>query len=109
MKNPTETNPANEQHRPLAILVFILASLTAFAPLSIDMYPPSFTQIAGDFSVPVSSVELSLTIFFTGLAFGRMLYGTVTGRFGRKKPLYVGLVSTAFLRYLAPSRRISKP
>jgi len=76
----------------MAVLVVILASLTAFAPLSIDMYLPSFTQIAGDFAVPVSTVELSLTTFFVGLAFGQLLYGTATDRFGRKKPLYVGLI-----------------
>ena len=81
MKKPT----------PLALLIVILASLTAFAPLSIDMYLPSFPQIAQDFRVPVATVELSLATFFVGLAFGQLFYGTATDRFGRKKPLYVGL------------------
>jgi DHA1 family bicyclomycin/chloramphenicol resistance-like MFS transporter len=76
---------------PLTLLVIILASLTAFAPLSIDMYLPSFPQIAADFGVPAKKVELSLATFFIGLAFGQLLYGTATDRFGRKKPLYVGL------------------
>lgn len=76
---------------PLALLVVILASLTAFAPLSIDMYLPAFPQIAGDFGVPVAMVELSLATFFVGLALGQLLYGTATDRFGRKRPLYVGL------------------
>lgn len=75
----------------LALLVIILASLTAFAPLSIDMYLPSFPQIAADFGVQVARVELSLATFFVGLAFGQLLYGSATDRFGRKKPLYVGL------------------
>ncbi|HEX8290021.1 MAG TPA: Bcr/CflA family multidrug efflux MFS transporter [Pyrinomonadaceae bacterium] len=76
---------------PLALIVVILASLTAFAPLSIDMYLPSFPQIAADFRVPIAKIELSLAAFFVGLAFGQLLYGTATDRFGRKKPLYVGL------------------
>lgn len=71
--------------------VIILASLTAFSPLSIDMYLPSFPQMAADFGVTVSQVELSLATFFIGLSFGQLLYGTATDRFGRKKPLYVGL------------------
>lgn len=75
----------------LALLVIILASLTAFAPLSIDMYLPSFPQIAADFGVQVAKIELSLATFFVGLAFGQLLYGSATDRFGRKKPLYVGL------------------
>ncbi len=80
-----------KKSEPLALLVVILASLTAFSPLSIDMYLPSFPQIAADFGVSVANVELSLTAFFIGLSFGQLLYGTATDRFGRKKPLYVGL------------------
>jgi DHA1 family bicyclomycin/chloramphenicol resistance-like MFS transporter len=76
---------------PLALLVVILAALTAFSPLSVDMYLPSFPQIAADFGVSVARVELSLATFFFGLAFGQMLYGTATDRFSRKFPLYVGL------------------
>lgn len=87
--------PDNVKHqtanRPLALLVVILASLTAFAPLSIDMYLPSFPKIAEDFGVSVARVELSLAAFFIGLAFGQLLYGSATDRFGRKRPLYVGL------------------
>ena len=77
--------------QPLALLVVILASLTAFAPLSIDMYLPSFPQIAADFGVTTARVELSLASFFVGLSFGQLLYGSATDRFGRKPPLYVGL------------------
>ncbi|HEY8563038.1 MAG TPA: Bcr/CflA family multidrug efflux MFS transporter [Pyrinomonadaceae bacterium] len=95
MSNSRETYPAEikspPKSKPLALLIVILAGLTAFAPLSIDMYLPSFPQIAADFGVPVARVELSLATFFVGLAFGQLLYGTATDRFGRKKPLYVGL------------------
>lgn len=73
------------------LLVVILASLTAFAPLSIDMYLPAFPQIAEDFAVPHGRVELSLATFFVGLSLGQLMYGTAADRFGRKLPLYVGL------------------
>lgn len=76
---------------PYKLLVIILASLTAFAPLSIDMYLPSFPRIAENFGVDISRVELSLSAFLIGLAAGQLLYGTATDRFGRKRPLYVGL------------------
>ena len=80
-----------KKSEPIGLLVVILASLTAFSPLSIDMYLPSFPQIAADFGVEIADVELSLATFFIGLAFGQLLYGTATDRFGRKTPLYVGL------------------
>lgn len=92
--------------RSLTLLVVILASLTAFSPLSIDIYLPSFPQIAADFGVSVAKVEFSLATFFTDLSFGQLLYGTATDRFGRKKPLYVGLsiyCAASFLCAFAPN------
>lgn len=105
MANGTEET-ISPKKQPLALLVVILASLTAFAPLSIDMYLPSFPQIAADFGVSVARVELSLATFFIGLAFGQLLYGTASDRFGRKRPLYVGLsiyCVTSLLCAVAPN------
>ena len=79
------------ERQTLSILVVILASLTAFAPLSIDMYLPSFPQLAADFGASAARIEMSLATFFLGLALGQLFYGTVTDRLGRKTPMYVGL------------------
>lgn len=91
MPQSAEPNGATSVSRPISVLVPILASLTAFAPLSIDMYLPSFPKIAEEFVIPDATVELSLASFFVGLAIGQLFYGTATDRFGRKQPLYVGL------------------
>ncbi|EKE84211.1 multidrug effflux MFS transporter [Idiomarina xiamenensis] len=74
------------------LTVIILALLTAFAPLSIDMYLPVFDAIAASYQAQTQQVELSLTAFFFGLFIGQLLYGTATDKFGRKPPLYLGLV-----------------
>lgn len=74
------------------IIIFVLALLTAFGPLSIDMYLPALPEIARQFSVELSSVQLSLASFLIGLACGQIFYGPITDRFGRKKPLYFGLI-----------------
>lgn len=74
------------------LTLLVLALLTAFGPLSIDMYLPAFAAIADTFQTTTNDVELSLTAFFLGLCLGQLLYGTVSDRFGRKPPLYVGLV-----------------
>lgn len=87
-----EPTTTDKKEKPLLLLVVILASLTAYAPLSIDMYLPAFPRIAETFGVEVTAVEVSLATFFIGLAFGQLLYGSITDRFGRKRPLYVGLV-----------------
>ena len=71
--------------------IFLLASLTALGPLSIDMYLPALPQMANDFGVSTQMVANSLPAYFLGLAIGQLIYGPVSDRIGRKKPLYFGL------------------
>lgn len=73
-------------------LILILGSLTALGPFSIDMYLPGFPAIAKDLHTTAAKVSLSLSGFFIGISLGQLLYGPLLDRFGRKKPLYVGLV-----------------
>jgi DHA1 family bicyclomycin/chloramphenicol resistance-like MFS transporter len=72
-------------------VTILLGSLTAFDPLSIDMYLPAFPNIGKDLGVISSQVELSLSSFFIGLAMGQLIYGPISDRYGRKKPLLVGM------------------
>ena len=73
-------------------LVLVLGSLTALGPFSIDMYLPGFTGIAKDLNTSVSNVSLTLSSYFIGISAGQLLYGPLLDRFGRKKPLYIGLL-----------------
>lgn len=73
-------------------LVLVLGSLTALGPFSIDMYLPGFSGIAKDLNTSVSNVSLTLSSYFIGISFGQLLYGPLLDRFGRKKPLYIGLL-----------------
>lgn len=73
-------------------LILILGSLTALGPFSIDMYLPGFPAIAADLRTNTSMVALSLSSFFIGISAGQLLYGPLLDRFGRKKPLYIGLL-----------------
>lgn len=74
------------------LLILILGLVTALSPFSIDMYLPAFTDIAHDLHCPISRVQLSLTSYFIGIAIGQLIYGPLLDRFGRKKPLYIGLL-----------------
>lgn len=73
-------------------LVLVLGSLTALGPFSIDMYLPGFTGIAQDLNTSVGKVSLTLSSYFIGISAGQLLYGPLLDRFGRKKPLYIGLI-----------------
>lgn len=73
-------------------LILILGSLTALGPFSIDMYLPGFSGIAKDLNTSVAKVSMSLSSYFIGISAGQLLYGPLLDRFGRKKPLFIGLM-----------------
>ena len=73
-------------------LILVLGALTAIGPLSIDMYLPSLPSLAAGFGRDIGRAELTLSGFFAGLAIGQAFYGPLADRFGRKPPLYLGLV-----------------
>ena len=72
--------------------IFTLGLLSAMGAFSIDMYLPGFPDIARDLHTTVAHITLSITSFFIGISVGQMIYGPLLDRFGRKKPLYIGLV-----------------
>lgn len=81
-------SPANR----LPAWVLLLGALTALGPLSIDMYLPGFPAIAASLGSDMASVQLSLAVFLVGMGLGQLLYGPLSDRFGRKPPLYAGLL-----------------
>jgi MFS transporter, DHA1 family, multidrug resistance protein len=73
-------------------LIFILGWLTALGPFSIDMYLPGFSGIAKDLHTTVANVSMTLSSYFIGISAGQLLYGPLLDRFGRKKPLFIGML-----------------
>lgn len=70
-------------------ILLILACLSAFGPIAIDLYLPSFSLIAEEFNS--NNVQLSLSVYLIGLAIGQILYGPLTDKIGRKPPLIFGI------------------
>jgi MFS transporter, DHA1 family, multidrug resistance protein len=73
-------------------LIFILGLLSAIGPFSIDMYLPGFPAIAQSLHTTVDYISYSLASFFIGICTGQLICGPLLDRFGRKRPLYAGLV-----------------
>jgi DHA1 family bicyclomycin/chloramphenicol resistance-like MFS transporter len=81
--------------RATARLILILGSLSAFAPLSIDMYLPALPALSADLHGSASEIQLTLTACFVGLALGQIVAGPVSDAYGRRRPLLVGLAAFA--------------
>ncbi|WP_424813890.1 Bcr/CflA family multidrug efflux MFS transporter [Roseococcus sp. YIM B11640] len=77
------------RHNRLAVL---LGLLSAFAPLSIDMYLSSLPTIGRDLGVGIEGAQLTLAAYFFGLGTGQLVHGPLADRLGRRPPLFVGLV-----------------
>lgn len=76
--------------------IFTLGLLSAMGAFSIDMYLPGFPEIAQDLHTTIAHITLSITSFFIGISLGQMIYGPLLDKYGRKKPLYIGLVVYLF-------------
>jgi len=74
------------------IITLILGMLATVSPFAIDFYLPSFSIIATHLETTTAKVSLSVSSYFIGMALGQLIYGPLLDRFGRKKPLYLGLI-----------------
>lgn len=87
-------------------LVLILGALSAFGPLSIDMYLPSLPTLSRDLSASASAAQLTLSACLLGLALGQVIAGPLSDTLGRRRPLLFGLGAYALASLLcavAPS------
>lgn len=82
--------PHSLTERPWA-LIALLASLQAFAPLSIDMYLPALTTIADEFATSTSEVQRTISTFLFGLFIGMLIYGPLSDCYGRRRLLIGGI------------------
>ncbi|MCU1295619.1 MAG: Bcr/CflA family drug resistance efflux transporter [Bryobacterales bacterium] len=72
-------------------IISLLGALSVVSPFAIDMYLPAFPELAAQFGVPSTTIALTLSSYFIGLALGQVVYGPLLDRFGRKRPLTFGL------------------
>lgn len=73
-------------------VLLILGALSAFGPMAIDFYLPSFPALAQAFATDVEQVQLTLASYFVGISLGQLVYGPLADRYGRRKPLLAGVL-----------------
>lgn len=86
-------SPASTTRPPrTARYALILGGLTAFGPLSIDMYLPAMPVMARELHSTDTQLQLTLAVFLVGLGIGQLVAGPLSDAFGRRKPLLAGVV-----------------
>lgn len=73
-------------------LIVLLGVLTAFAPMSLDLYLPSMPAIAASFGAPPDGAQVTMASFLLGLGLGQFFYGPASDRWGRRMPILLGAV-----------------
>jgi len=84
----------------------LLALLTSFGPLSVDLYLPSMPFIGRALDAPPAQVQLTVTLYLAGYAIGQFIYGPISDRLGRTPILissFVIYVAAALVCLLAPT------
>jgi DHA1 family bicyclomycin/chloramphenicol resistance-like MFS transporter len=87
----TSSTPRTRPPRT-ARYALLLGGLTAFGPLSIDMYLPALPVMAGELNSTDTQLQLTLAVFLVGLGVGQLVAGPLSDAFGRRRPLLVGVV-----------------
>ncbi len=72
-------------------IFFLLALLSAFPPLATDMYLPAIPQLQKMWNQPLSIINFTLVGFFVSYCFFLLIYGPLSDRFGRRRPLLAGI------------------
>lgn len=71
------------------LFILILSGLMAFTSLSTDIYLPAMPVMAAELQ---GDAELTITGFLIGFAVAQLVWGPISDRLGRRKPLFIGMV-----------------
>ena len=72
-------------------LIALIALLSAFVPLSTDLYLPALPGMGDYFGVSASLTNLTLILFFLFFSLGLLFWGSLSDKYGRRPVLLVGL------------------
>ncbi|PLX42389.1 MAG: MFS transporter [Deltaproteobacteria bacterium] len=73
-------------------MLITLAFLSAFTPLSIDLYLPALPQMVEVFGTSAAKINMTLSLFFVSLSAGMLFFGPISDKFGRRPVLFFGLI-----------------
>ena len=79
-------------------MLIFLVFLSAFAPLSTDLYLTALPTMTTYFNVPEYLTNLTLILFFIFFSLGILIWGPLSDKYGRRPVLLVGITGYASAR-----------
>jgi len=73
-------------------LVVFLIAISAFPPLSTDMYLPSLPAVVAEFGATDAQANFTLIAFFIAFGVSTLVWGPLSDKYGRRPVLLIGLV-----------------
>ncbi|MFI0819023.1 multidrug effflux MFS transporter [Streptomyces sp. NPDC021098] len=89
---PKVTAPSTAQRRASLLVTFVLGGLTALPALSMDMYLPALPEVTDALHSSAATAQLTLTACLMGMALGQLVVGPMSDKWGRRRPLLIGMV-----------------
>ena len=94
MSTPTDTTRRSDAAVALTGgLVALLVLVSAMPPLGTAAYLAGLPMAAEDLGITTGAAQLTLTVYIIGLALGQIVIGPLSDRFGRRRPLLVGILA----------------
>ncbi|BDH56873.1 multidrug effflux MFS transporter [Tsukamurella sp. PLM1] len=87
-------------------LALILGALSAFGPITTDLYLPALPAAAANLGASQPAIQATLTACLIGLALGQVFVGPLSDSIGRRRPMIAGMalfILSSLLCAVAPS------
>lgn len=75
-----------------SVPLWLLALFTFSGTLAMHIFVPALPSAAHDLGATIGTMQMTISLYIYGLAFGQLVYGPASDRFGRRPVLMVGLV-----------------
>jgi DHA1 family bicyclomycin/chloramphenicol resistance-like MFS transporter len=72
-------------------LIVLLAAVTAFGPVALNIYLPVLPKVQADLGVTVAEASLTVSAPLVAFAFGILFYGPLSDRIGRRPVILFGI------------------
>ncbi len=94
MQNSTSAAGSSKKQKYLGDkgMVALIALLSAFVPLSTDMYLPALPSMAEYFNTSSNMINLTLILFFVFYAIATLFWGPLSDKYKRRPILLTGLI-----------------